>query len=84
MTSHKDFPTDNLVRRSVVDDGMSGKLLTARRTFEVALSVIRHYHVGVALYKRSSAFLSVTVEPGRAFNAMHCDCVCFSHDNLLE
>ena len=79
MTSHKDFPADNLVRRSVVDDGVSGKLLTTRRTFEIALSVIRHYHIGIALNKRSRAVLFVAVKQSRTFSTMHCDCVCFPH-----
>ncbi len=29
MTSHKDFPSDHLMSRPIVDDGMSSKLLIA-------------------------------------------------------
>ena len=61
-TFHEDFPLDNLMSGPIVDDGVSSKFLTTRRAFQVALSVIRLYHVGVALNERSSTFFLVVVE----------------------
>lgn len=78
MTSHKDFPSNNLMCGSVMDDGMASELLTARRTLEIALGVVRHYHVGVTLNERSGIFLFVTVKQTLALSAVHRDCVCFS------
>ena len=57
MTSHEDFPADNLVCGPVVDDGMSGKFLLAVGAPQIAFGVILYYHVGIALYKCSGAFL---------------------------
>ena len=62
VTPHKDFSSDYLVSWSVVDDGMSSKLLTATGALEIALGVIRHDHVGVTLYERPSTLFFVAVE----------------------
>lgn len=69
---------------SVMDNGIPGKLLAAFGTAQVAFRVILHDHVSVTLDERSRALLSVAVEQCGAFSAMHGDCVCLSHDNLLK
>jgi hypothetical protein len=79
VASHEDLPSDDLVRWSVVDGSVSSELLTASGTLEVALSVVRQYHVDIALDERSSAFFFIAVKKGLALGTVHRDRVCFSH-----
>jgi len=76
MTSHKDSPFDYLMSWSVMNDRMSSKLLTATMAGKIAFRVILHYHVRKTFNKRSSTFLSVTIELACAFIAMHSNSEC--------
>jgi hypothetical protein len=49
-TSCEDFPLDNLMRRSVMDNSLSSELLTAVWAFKIALCVVIDNHVDVTLY----------------------------------
>lgn len=49
-TPCEDFSLDNLMRRSVMDNSLSGELLTAVWAFKIALCVVIDYHVDVTLY----------------------------------
>ncbi|MBI1833960.1 MAG: hypothetical protein HYR90_04000 [Candidatus Andersenbacteria bacterium] len=49
VAPHKDFPSDNLMSGPVMDGGVPGERLTAFGTLEVAVGVILHNHVGIAL-----------------------------------
>lgn len=76
-TPCKDFPLDNLMRRSVVDDSVSGKLLTALWAFKIALCVVFNYHICVTLNQCPETYFPITVKLGVAFAAIHRDDACF-------
>ena len=84
MTSHKDFPSDNLMCGPVVDDSVPGEFLPTIGALEITTCVILHYHVGITFYECSGTLFFVAVKQVGAFGAVHCDCVCFSHRSLLR
>lgn len=45
MTSHEDFPSNDLVCRPIMNDGVSSKFLTTRRALKITLSIVRRYHI---------------------------------------
>lgn len=80
MASYIYFATNNLIRRSVMDAGKSGKCLATFGALQVSMGVVFYYHVDIALYELSAPFFLVDVEELLAFRAMNLDCVCICHD----